>query len=97
MTRLLSVIAFMLSIMTMPSAYAASGNCSFSISNISFGSVSTLSPSPVDVTATLSATCSGFSTSVVQICAASLGYPSGGTARQMTAGSDTLTYQLFSD
>ena len=97
MTRLLCVIALMLSITMMPSAYAASGNCSFSISNISFGSVSTLSPSPVDVTATLSATCSGFSASVVQICAASLGYPSGGTARQMTAGSDTLTYQLFSD
>ncbi|MBB1634963.1 spore coat U domain-containing protein [Cupriavidus sp. UME77] len=78
-------------------ARAASGSCSFSISNLVFGNVSTISPNPVDVTATLTANCSGFSTSAVQICAASIGFPHSDGTRQMSNGRDALAYQLYSD
>jgi len=74
-------------------------SCSWSVSNINFGAVDTLSSANDDVTGTATITCSGLSGSTILLCP-NLGYGSGGVSvsnRQMLNGTNPLSYQLYSD
>lgn len=78
---------------------AAAQSCSFSVSNVDFGLVDTLSGGQVNTTATINATCSGLTLSRILICP-NLAAGSGGAtaaARQMVSGGSVLNYQLYSD
>ncbi|WP_042297773.1 Csu type fimbrial protein [Paraburkholderia bannensis] len=72
--------------------------CTFTMSNIAFGNVSTITGSPVDATGTLTANCSGIAAANVEFCL-SIGIPSGGfSPRTMTGpGGATLSYDIFTD
>nr|WP_244423682.1 spore coat protein U domain-containing protein [Nitratireductor pacificus] len=74
-------------------------NCSFTVSNVSFGVVDTLAGGQVNTTATVNATCTGLTLSRILICP-NLGAGSGGAtpaARLMVSGGSVLAYQLYSD
>lgn len=77
---------------------ARAQTCSFSVSNINFGAVDTLSGNNDDTTATASISCSGISLLTIRLCP-NLGSGTGGTTesnRRMLSGANTLTYQLYS-
>jgi spore coat protein U-like protein len=72
--------------------------CSFSISNVNFGAVDTLSGANDDTTATININCTGNILSMIRLCP-NLGFGSGGTTesnRQMLSGTNALRYQLYS-
>ncbi|WP_322965462.1 Csu type fimbrial protein [Sphingomonas fuzhouensis] len=83
----------------MPGA-ARAQTCSATISTIDFGSPSLLSSGPVDVTGTITVSCTGIPLlSVVKICPG-IGAGSGGTdgsGRLMTGTAGSLRYQLYQD
>ncbi|CAN0652670.1 Spore coat protein u [Nitratireductor aquimarinus] len=88
-------LAFMLGALSQ----ARAQSCNFTISDMSFGAVDTLSGGAVNGTATINVNCTGLSLTRILICP-SIGVGSGGatvSARQMTSGGDTLAYQLYSD
>lgn len=77
--------------------------CSFSVTNVNFGAVDTLSNNPVNTTATLNVSCTGGLLDIgkrLLICP-NMGAGSGGAssaaARQMLNGTNPLNYQLYSD
>src|SRR6478672_12518112 len=73
-------------------------SCSWSVPNVNFGSVDTLSGSTTDTTATINITC-GPGLGRVLLCP-NIGSGSGGataSSRQMADGRNTLNYQLYSD
>lgn len=47
---------------------ASAQSCSFTMTNLAFGNVSTITGAPVDANAIVTANCSGFSTSSVRMC-----------------------------
>lgn len=72
--------------------------CSFSVSNVNFGAVDTLSGANGDTTATMNINCTGNSLSMIRLCP-NLGFGTGGTTesnRQMLSGANALRYQLYS-
>ncbi|WP_321954748.1 Csu type fimbrial protein [Paraburkholderia bannensis] len=77
---------------------ALAQTCSFTVSNVAFGSISTITGSPVDANGTLSANCSGYSTSMVRLCV-SLGIPSGNFNPRTLNGPSgaTLAYNIYTD
>jgi spore coat protein U-like protein len=78
---------------------ASAQSCSFTISNMAFGNIDTLSATPTDVTATLGISCTGVTLTTVRICS-SIGAGSGGataTQRRMSSGTALLNYQLYSN
>lgn len=78
---------------------ACAQSCSFSVGNVSFGTVDTLAGGQVNTTATLSASCTGLSLTRILICP-NIGTGSAGanaTFRQLSSGVGTLDYQLYSD
>jgi spore coat protein U-like protein len=80
---------------------AAAQSCSFAMTDANFGTVNLQSGSPIDTTATFSATCQGLASSTVRVCA-SFGAGSGGAAgtgapRYMLSGATQLAYNLYSD
>jgi spore coat protein U-like protein len=80
------------------STLARAQSCSFSVSNVNFGAVDTLSGNNDDTTATVSISCSGVSLSTIRLCP-NLGFGTGGVTesnRQMLSGANILTYQLYS-
>ena len=86
----------MLAVLMMP-AVAWSQSCTFTISDMNFGVVDTLSGAATNSTSTLNMTCQGAQR--ILICPSlSLG-GAGGTAatRVMTGGISQLNYQLYSD
>ncbi|NTF45673.1 spore coat protein U domain-containing protein [Rhizobium rhizogenes] len=94
-------IAFLL-VLLLPS-FALAQSCSFSVANVNFGPVDTLSNNPVNTTSTLTASCTGGLLDIgrrLLICP-NMGTGSGGatsaTARQMLNGTNPLNYQLYSD
>lgn len=92
--------AMLLAILLLPTV-AWAQTCNFTVSAMNFGSVDTLSGSPNNSTATLTATCSGFLLlpQRILICP-NLGTGSGGATgatRHMLSGANTLDYQLYSD
>lgn len=94
-------IAFLL-VLLLPSLALAQA-CNFSVANMNFGAVDTLSNNPVNTTSTLSVSCTGGLLDLgkrLLICP-NMGAGSGGassaTARQMLNGTNPLNYQLYSD
>ncbi|MBB3255493.1 spore coat protein U-like protein [Paraburkholderia bannensis] len=77
---------------------ALAQTCSFTLSNIVVGNISTISGVPADANGTLTANCSGYSTSTIRLCL-SLGIPSGGFDPRTLKGpsSSTLAYNIYSD
>lgn len=95
---MLRLVIFMAFAMFPLSALAQS--CSFSVSNMNFGLVDTLSGSQTNTTATINMNCSGIVGQRILICghfAAGTGGASSATARQMLSGANALNYQLYSD
>ncbi|MBN8952933.1 MULTISPECIES: spore coat U domain-containing protein [unclassified Rhizobium] len=92
----------LLLILLLPSICAAQ-SCNFSATDMNFGAVDTLSGTPVNMTSTISVTCSGGLLDLgkrLLICP-NIGAGSGGAsssaARQMLNGTSSLDYQLYSD
>jgi len=81
-------------------APAHAATCSFSVTNVAFGSVDVTANAAVDTTATLSVTCSGIALTTVQVCV-NFGLGSGGATnaatRFMLSGANQLSYSLYSD
>jgi spore coat protein U-like protein len=79
---------------------ARSQSCSFSVTNVAFGTVNATANTAVNTTATVSVTCSGLLSLGFNLCV-NLGAGSGGATnaanRFMLSGANTLTYGLFSD
>ncbi len=74
-------------------------SCSFSISSVTFGNVNILGGAAVDVTATLSISCTSLPFANVRICP-NIGDGSGGATageRRMVSGTNILRYQLYQD
>ena len=77
-------------------------NCTFTITNLNFGTIDLTANTTFDTTATFSATCSGGSSGAnARICpninAGSGGVASGGDPRHMLNGSNPLNYNMFQD
>ncbi|MGN7964212.1 Csu type fimbrial protein [Brucella sp. 22210] len=82
-------------------SWAHAQTCSFSITNVNFGTVNLLGGGAVDTTATLGVNCSNTLTVslFLRVCPninAGSGGSSGGL-RTMLSGTNALTYQLYSD
>jgi spore coat protein U-like protein len=79
---------------------ARAATCSFTVTNVAFGSVDVTANAAVDTTATVSITCSGLALLTVQVCV-NLGVGSGGATnaanRFMLSGSNKLSYSLYSN
>ncbi len=80
---------------------ATAQSCSFAMTDVNFGTVTLQSGSPIDTTATFSATCQGLALTTVRVCA-SFGAGSGGAAgsgapRYMVSGATQLAYNVYSD
>ena len=72
--------------------------CNVSMGNIAFGSVNTLTGMAVDTTATMTVTCSGGSGNTRRLCISiGAGSASDATSREMSNGSNTARYDLYSD
>lgn len=78
------------------SSYALAQSCTFSVTDVNFGTVDPLG-GDVDVTAAISGSCSGLPGLVVKICP-NIGVGTGGantTTRFMAQGANTLAYNLY--
>jgi spore coat protein U-like protein len=79
---------------------AHAATCSFSVTNVAFGSVNVTANANADTTATVSITCSGLALTTVQVCV-NFGAGSGGATnaanRFMKSGANQLSYSLYSD
>jgi len=101
MNALRIIVFALLKVILLSQDIAFAQTCSFSMSNVNFGTVNLLGGGSVDTTATLSYSCSmplGLLT-YVRICpnvnAGSGG--SSGSVRTMLSGTNSLSYQLFTD
>jgi Spore Coat Protein U domain len=78
---------------------ARSQSCSFSVTNVAFGTVDVTANTAVNTTATVSVTCSALLGSPAFKVCVNLGAGSGGATnaanRFMLSGANTLTYGLF--
>ena len=70
--------------------------CTFSVSNISFGTVDVKNGRPYDATGTVTYACTGDSREIVRICP-SLGIPDSGPRFMTDDGGHKLFYNLYSD
>jgi spore coat protein U-like protein len=98
-SRRVAAAGFVLSILGFVSS-ARSQSCSFSVTNVAFGTDDVTANTAVNTTATVSVTCSGLLSLGFNLCV-NLGAGSGGATnaanRFMLSGASTLTYGLFSD
>ena len=81
-------------------AHAAPISCGFTITNLSFGTVDLTLNTAFDITATLSANCTGDAGVVVRVCPninAGSGGTTTGSPRFMLSGSDKLNFDLYQD
>src|SRR5438445_6474247 len=79
---------------------AAPISCGFTITNLSFGTVDLTLNTAFDITATLSANCTGDAGVVVRVCPninAGSGGTTTGSPRFMLSGSDKLNFDLYQD
>jgi spore coat protein U-like protein len=79
---------------------AAPISCGFSITNLSFATVDLTLNTALDITATLSANCTGDAGVVVRVCPninAGSGGTTTGSPRFMLSGSDKLNFDLYQD
>ncbi|WP_315762680.1 spore coat U domain-containing protein [Sphingomonas sp. Y38-1Y] len=99
MKRLLVALLLFCGVLAIPSP-ASAQTCSATISTIDFGSPSLISGGPLDVTGTVTVTCTSIPLlSVVKVCPG-IGAGSGGTdgsGRLMAGPSGSLRYQLYQD
>jgi spore coat protein U-like protein len=75
-------------------------SCSFSVTNMNFGLIDTLSGTQANSTATVNMNCSGTLLLRILVCphlSAGTGGASSAAARQMLSGANSLNYQLYSD
>jgi spore coat protein U-like protein len=80
--------------------HAAPISCGFTITNLSFGTVDLTLNTAFDITATLSANCTGDAGVVVRVCPninAGSGGTTTGSPRFMLSGSDKLNFDLYQD
>ena len=80
--------------------HAAPISCGFTITNLSFGTVDLTLNTVFDITATLSANCTGDAGVVVRVCPninAGSGGTTTGSPRFMLSGSDKLNFDLYQD
>ncbi len=81
-------------------AHAAALNCTFTITNLSFGTVDLTQNTTIDTTATFTANCTGNSGLAVRVCPninAGAGGTTTGSPRFMLSGSDKLNFDLYQD
>lgn len=79
-------------------AHAGSPTCSLSMTSVSFGSVNVLPGTPIDVTATLTSTCSGGGGNGQRLCfSIGSGANFSGSQRQLSGTGGTLNYDLYKD
>lgn len=95
-------VLFLLTAVSLAGAGKASAqSCSFSMTDVNFGTVILQSGAAVDTTATLSASCQGAAYGTVRVCvnfgAGSGGAASGGSPRYMLSGANQLSYNLYQD
>jgi spore coat protein U-like protein len=99
-SRRMAASGFVLCLLGLVSS-ARSQSCSFSVTNVAFGTVDVTANTAVDTTATVSVTCSALLGSPAFKVCVNLGAGSGGATnaanRFMLSGANTLTYSLFSD
>jgi len=95
MTRLILLLLAVIACLVMP-APAQAQTCSATVSSIDFGSPSLLTSGPVDVTGTVTITCTSIPLlSVVKVCPGIGG--TDGSGRLMTGTAGSLRYQLYQD
>jgi spore coat protein U-like protein len=81
-------------------AHAKPANCSFTITNLNFGTVDLTANTTFDTTATLSANCTGNNNAIVRVCpnlANGTGGSTSGDPRLMLSGTNQLKYNLYQD
>lgn len=79
-----------------PVAHAQGPQCSFNITNLSFGTIDVKNGRPYDATATFNYACTGDSRQIVRVCP-SLGIPASGPRFMTDAAGDKLFFNLYSD
>lgn len=99
--RRLLGIAVIAAALAFPSmAHAKPANCSFTITNLNFGTVDLSANTTFDTTATLSVNCTGNNSTIVRVCpnfAAGTGGSTSGDPRFMLSGTNQLKYNLYQD
>jgi len=81
-------------------AHARNPNCSFTITNVNFGTVDLTANTTYDTTGTLSATCRGNNNATMRVCPNlnnGTGGSNSGNPRFMLSGSNQLSYNLYQD
>ena len=100
MTRRLALLIALLAAVWGLARPAMAASCSFTITNVDFGLVDTLSGGAVNATATLAITCSNVITGSVRICpniGAGSGGASGGVRYMRDSSNRPLSYTLSTD
>src|SRR5262245_37676512 len=93
-TTTLTIIALLI-----VSSHAFAQTCTVSMGNMAFGSVNALTGAAVDITATMTITCTGGTGAGQRVCISiGAGSASDATSRQMTGpASNTARYDLYSN
>jgi spore coat protein U-like protein len=99
MKRLSPALLFAPLLAISPAAHALLQSCSFTATDVQFGTYSPLSAAPLDITGTVTVSCT---VTLVGLLEAwdirfSTGSSNSFTTRQMTQGATTLSYNLYTD
>ena len=90
-------LCFLIALLSLPAHAQDSGpKCTFSVSNISFGTVDVKNGRPYDATGTLTYACTGDSREIVRICP-SLGLSTDGSRFMTDSAGNKLLFNLYSD
>jgi spore coat protein U-like protein len=84
-------------LLTLAAAGAQAQTCTVSMTNVAFGTVNVLPGTAVNTTATITVTCSGGSGNQRVCVSIGCGSACDATSRQMTSGSNTARYDLYSN
>lgn len=95
MTTLVTCISIVLLLLSV-AANAQDAKCTFSMSNISFGTVDLQSGSPYDAAGNFTYACTGDAREIIRICP-SWGMADDGTRFMTDAAGDKLVYNLYTD
>ena len=92
----LSAVLLFTLFLASPGAHAQDAQCTFSMTNISFGTVDLQKGNPYDAAGTFTYACTGNSREIVRICP-SWGIAGDGTRWMTDSAGDKLIYNLYSD
>lgn len=99
--KIAGLVCLLAALLCFGSLDASAQSCSFSITDVNFGSVDLTQGSAIDVTATFTATCSAGNATTVRVCPninlGTGGSASGGTPRYMLSGGNQLSFSLYQD